>query len=592
MKKLPLDDILDHINAGILVIDQNYLIHFANNWMKAYTQYGQLEGAHVQDVFEFQNDEFLRLQRKVQTALQLNAPSFLSAELDNYLLPIKNTKVFGPTYTKMQQEASIMPFVESEGLVLIMLYDQTDLMMSKQEIINQSEMVKKTLSELQSAHTRLEAQTRIIEKHTNYDDLTGLPNSTLVKDRLSNAIHTAQQSDLKVGVLYIDLDRFKPVNDRYGPSVGDQLLIDVGQKLQSLISPKDTLARLSADEFVMIITQVSQVDYIATLAERVVSAVEKPWSINDETLFISASIGISVFPNDGHNFDDLIKHADLAMAIAKNEARGSFKFFTDSLDKELKDALLLESELIKAINIQAFEVYFQPKYHCDGTTEARLVGAEALIRWIHPSMGFISPDSFIGLAEQKGLITLITQQVIEQTLTMLQTLATYDKNIPISINISALDLADPYFCQNLFAQLEKAQLSNQMIELEVTERMAMVSQQQNFAQLETCRHEGIKISLDDFGTGYSSLSYLAKMPIDVLKIDKSFIALYQTGHQYQVLLKSIIELARVFDYQVLAEGVETEQDMNMLTELGCFNFQGYFFSRPLTKEDFLSLCLK
>ena len=587
---MELHAIFDHINAGLLVVDAQGQIQFANKWIRAYTQRDCVVGEHLASLFALSEQEQGQLYRKIQTVLQLNTPSFISAEHDHYLLPLPNRKVFHTGFDLMQQEASIVPFDEVQGWVLIMIYDQTDLMLSKQEILQKSQQLRATLDALQSAHHKLEAQTQLIEKQANYDALTGLPNWTLLKDRLNTAIHAAEQASLKVGVVYVDLDGFKLVNDRYGASVGDALLCAVGKALREQVGLKDTVARLSADEFVLVIPQLERVDEVASLVETLLQRLNQPWLLDSETVFMSASIGVSVYPEDGGDVDTLLKHADLAMANAKSRAPGGFKFFTESLDKRLKDSLMLEAELVKTINQRGFSLVYQPKYHYMAGETPSLIGAEALIRWIHPTLGFISPDRFIPLAEHKGLIGQITLQVVEQTCELLAALVSVQKAVPISVNISALDLNQPLFFEQVMRRLAQAQVAPQWLELEVTERLAMVSQSVSYDVLERFRHAGVKIALDDFGTGYSSLSYLAQMPIDVLKIDKSFIDLYANGHRFQTLLKSIIELAHVFGYQPIAEGVETQEIADILSDYACHYFQGYYFSKPLAREDFTALC--
>jgi diguanylate cyclase (GGDEF)-like protein len=587
---MELHAIFDHINAGLLVVDAEGRIHFANKWIRAYTRRDCVVGEALASLFALNEQAQGQLYRKIQTVLQLNTPSFISAEHDHYLLPLPNRKVFHSTFSLMQQEASIVPFDQAQGWVLIMLYDQTDLMVSKQQILQKSQQLRATLEALQSAHHKLEAQTQLIEKQANYDALTGLPNWTLLKDRLNNAIHTAEQAGLKVGVMYIDLDGFKLINDRYGASVGDALLCAVGQALSEQVGLKDTVARLSADEFVLVIPQLERVDEVASLVDSLLQRLSQSWLLDNETVFISASIGVSLYPDDGVDVDTLLKHADLAMENAKSHAPGGFKFFTESLDKRLKDSLMLEAELVKTINQRGFSLVYQPKYHYVAGESPRLIGAEALIRWIHPSLGFISPDRFIPLAEHKGLIGQITMQVLEQACKLLAALLAAGQAVPISINISALDLNQPLFFEQVMARLTQANVAPQWIELEVTERLALVSQRASYDVLERFRHAGVKIALDDFGTGYSSLSYLAQMPIDVLKIDKSFIDLYANGHRFQTLLKSIIELAHVFGYQPIAEGVETQEIADILSDYACHYFQGYYFSKPLARDDFIALC--
>ena len=664
-----LGTILHRINAGILLIDKDYQIHFANDWIRASTHLDIGEKTGLLDIFTLTPRELKRLNRKIQTALQLHSPSFSSAEHDGYLLPIENRKVFNPHFKLMQQEVAIVPLTSLDGsapdgildgipdglapdelalddldshardsdalsphglsphglgphglgphglsphglgphglgphglgprtlpaseLILILIYDQTALMISRHEVLQQSQDLAQALQELQVAHQKLSAQTALIERQANYDELTGLPNWTLFKDRLQGAIRLAAEKQVKVGVLYLDLDCFKPINDRYGHPFGDQILRTVAEILLALLKPKDTAARLSGDEFAVVICELEHAENLVNLADRILRQIAERRTVDDREIFLSASIGISLYPDDGEDHATLLKRADLAMVSAKTFGRGTFRFFTETLDRALKAKILLQTELAKALADKQFYVVYQPKYLAKQDRPAQLVGAEALIRSTHPELAALGPAGYIPLAEKMGLIRQLTEFVIQSTCRVLQILIPQDKAVPISINLSASDLADPEFCEQLIALVTDSGIDSRWLQLELTEHSAISSPEEDIQRLRFFRKKGFSIALDDFGTGYSSLSQLAALPIDVLKIDKSFVDQAQTNPQQQTLIRTIIHLAHALGIEPLTEGVEDVTSIQLLQDFGCELFQGYFFSHPLAEKDFIDLCL-
>lgn len=584
-----LDRIFEYINSGILLINDEFQVCYANQWVEMYHGKPLTLGQTFDQIFDLSDKQVQRIQRKIRSVLSLNSPSFVSAEHEGYLLPFKNTKVLNPQFEFMQQEATLMPF--DHGFVLVLIYDQTAFMISRQEVVAQSRVLSDSLEKLLKAHRKLEDQTNIIERQANFDQLTELPNRTLLKDRVESALHQARKAEHKVALIYIDLDRFKAINDHYGSMIGDQLLQKVALDLQSWVAPHDTVARLASDEFVVCFTQLSSLERVSEMLRLLLDALKTPWIVAEQTIFVSASIGVSVFPDDSDDCETLLSHADLAMEKAKEQAGSAYFFYKEGLDDSVKAGAYLEMELKGCVDQKGLEVVWQPKYHANeqGT---RLIGAEALIRWQHPQLGNVSPDVFIPIAERMGFITNLTLFVFEQVCVAQRRLLDLGIEIRVSVNISSLDLQHCDFFDSMCQILHQYHLPEGCIELEITERMALDSKDDGYQLLQQLRDQGMLLSLDDFGTGYSSLSYLADVPLDIVKIDKSFLDQAMLGKKHQKLLKNIIILAQDLGLETIAEGVETKEMMTMLIDYQCYVFQGFYFGRPASFDYFLDLCIQ
>lgn len=420
----------------------------------------------------------------------------------------------------------------------------------------------------------------------SFDTLTGLPNRTLFQDRLNHAITQAHRANNIVALLFLDLDRFKHINDSMGHHVGDLLLKAVARRLQNAVRDGDTVARLGGDEFTIILEGVAKTKAATLISEKVLRAFQTPFLLDDKTLTISTSIGISLYPNDADNADSLIKFADTAMYHAKSSGRNNFQFYTSKLNEIATRHVQLESGLKEAIQRNELSLVYQPKF-C--LKDGSLTGIEALLRWYHTELGPISPVEFIPLAEETGIITQIGHWVINQACQQLAEWNSLGFNgITVAVNLSARQLkAD--IISTIEVALAVSGLPAQSLELELTESMIMGNPQESVSILSKLKALGLTIAVDDFGTGYSSLSYLKRFPIDTLKIDREFVRDITNDPDDAAITSAIIALAHNLDLNVVAEGVETQEQLNFLAMQGCDQVQGFLLSKPLSAADFLTL---
>ncbi|WP_413485376.1 EAL domain-containing protein [Shewanella baltica] len=420
----------------------------------------------------------------------------------------------------------------------------------------------------------------------SFDTLTGLPNRTLFQDRLNHAITQAHRANNIVALLFLDLDRFKHINDSMGHHVGDLLLKAVARRLQNAVRDGDTVARLGGDEFTIILEGVAKTKAATLISEKVLRAFQTPFLLDDKTLTISTSIGISLYPNDADNADSLIKFADTAMYHAKSSGRNNFQFYTSKLNEIATRHVQLESGLKEAIQRNELSLVYQPKF-C--LKDGSLTGIEALLRWHHTELGPISPVEFIPLAEETGIITQIGHWVINQACQQLAEWNSLGFNgITVAVNLSARQLkAD--IISTIEVALAVSGLPAQSLELELTESMIMGNPQESVSILSKLKALGLTIAVDDFGTGYSSLSYLKRFPIDTLKIDREFVRDITNDPDDAAITSAIIALAHSLDLNVVAEGVETQEQLNFLAMQGCDQVQGFLLSKPLSGADFLTL---
>jgi diguanylate cyclase (GGDEF)-like protein/PAS domain S-box-containing protein len=422
---------------------------------------------------------------------------------------------------------------------------------------------------------RKQAEARI-EYLATRDALTGLPNRVLLTDRGGQAILNAARSRTQLAVLCIDVDRFKLVNESLGHQGGDALLRAIAERLQNLL-PADTLARLGGDDFVLI-QNIRNVEDAAGLGQRILAVLARPFTVDARTLNVGASIGISVYPNDGRDLAELLKNADAAMYHAKESGRGTFRFFSPSLHARSVERLRLENELRQALARSELILHWQPVVK----GRRRVVGVEALVRWQHPERGLLLPDDFVPLAEECGLIRSIDEWTLERALSQA---GAWQRSLPgrswFAINVSAPELAHDSFIHRIQACLEANQLSPSCLELEVTERVLMSSLEQTTETLRRLGELGVRIAIDDFGTGYSSLAYLRQLPIHKLKVDRSFLRSIDSQAADEAIVRAITVLARTLGLSVAAEGVENEAQLSHLLALGCDEWQGHYFSPPI-----------
>ncbi len=422
-----------------------------------------------------------------------------------------------------------------------------------------------------------------IWRQANYDLLTELPNRNLFQDRASQLIKDYPRNQQKFAVLMLDLDGFKHVNDTMGHDMGDEMLIQASQRIEACIRTSDTLARLGGDEFVIVLTNVKDRPGIETVANKIAKAMAEEFELLLGEAFVSASIGITLYPDDADAFADLLKNADQAMYLAKNRGRNRHQFFTDELRQEARKRADLVSDLRIATDNQAFQLHYQPIIEI---ASGKVQKAEALIRWQHEERGWVSPVDFIPLAEETRLITEIGDWVFRTaTEQVRQWQQNYDNDFQINVNTSPMQL-ESEIVSNFLGYMQEAGIDGRNIGIEITESLFMTSHRQVIETLEGFRDAGIEVSLDDFGTGYSSLSYLRKFDIDYLKIDRSFVQNLSIDSDDFALCAAIIVMAHRLGIRVVAEGIETEEQRDLLRSIDCDFGQGFYYSKALPAEEF------
>ena len=415
-----------------------------------------------------------------------------------------------------------------------------------------------------------------------YDPLTGLPNRSLFYDRLERELAIARRNQKCFALLFIDLDRFKDVNDTLGHTIGDELLVQVSKKLKDCLRDSDTVVRLGGDEFTILLARLDGDNYVGAVADKVIQLLSEKFVVKDYEVHIGASIGIAVYPNDGKNIDELVRNADTAMYRAKESGRGVYRFFTTEMNVENFRRADLERKIRVALEQEKFEVYFQPKIDIDNMT---IIGAEALLRWHHEGE-IISPMEFVPLAEETGLIVPIGRQVVDKVLRQLSVWG--DASLPVAINLSGKQLHQKAgFVEDFRYLLRQHNVPVGLVELEITESMIMSDMEEAIQMMLQLKDAGVTIAIDDFGTGYSSLSYLKKFPIDTLKIDRSFVRDIEHDQDDAAIVSSILSMASNLKLRVVAEGVETEAQLDFLRARGCEMAQGYFFSKPLPADEYM-----
>ncbi len=415
-----------------------------------------------------------------------------------------------------------------------------------------------------------------------HDYLTGLPNRMLLADRINQAVAAARRNKEQLAVLFLDLDRFKVINDSAGHFAGDQLLQSVAQRLVACGRQSDTVSRQGGDEFVILLPRISRAEDAALSAQKILSALAAPHAIAGSDIYIQASIGISTYPTDGQDAEALMKSADRAMYSAKDNGRNNYEFCRPELNARAAERQSLERELRCAVDRHEFVLHYQPKIDLQ---TGEIIGVEALVRWVRPGQGLVAPARFMPLAEECGLIVPIGQWVLGEACAQLN--AWRQEGIPplsISVNVSAAEFRAPHFVAAIGAVLRESGIQPRLLELDLNENLLMNPADFTMKALRELRELGVQLALDDFGTGFSSLSYLKNLPIDALKIDRSFIREINSGTKYAAMTTAVIDLAKSLRQRVVAEGVETREQRNFLRIQGCSEAQGYYFSRPLAAQ--------
>ena len=431
-----------------------------------------------------------------------------------------------------------------------------------------------------------EAQERL-NYLAHYDALTGLANRNLFNDRLNHALKLAERAAQGLAVVFIDLDHFKHVNDTLGHGVGDQLLVEVAGRIREHFREGDTVARIGGDEFIVLIENVESPQDLAQACDKLVSSFDEPFVIEEHPFHMSLSAGVSLYPRDGEDVEELVKNADSAMYAAKERGRNGFQFYTEAISQASKERMSLEGALRAAIREGAIEVHLQPQFDL---RSRRPVSAEALARWIDPQLGFVPPDKFIQLAEELGIIDALGEGVLRAVLGHLRRWRDEGLEVGrVAVNVSGLQLQQRGFAGRVLALLEEYQLPPTAIEVEVTESSLMRHTEEVVLELMQLRAHGVTVSIDDFGTGFSSLSQLRHLPIDTLKIDRAFVTELDREPDNEAIARAVVALAHSLGLKVVAEGVESEGEHAKLLELDCGVGQGYLYAKPMPADAFAEL---
>ncbi len=465
------------------------------------------------------------------------------------------------------------------------------------DYLNKAEITTQLLERaVRYAIERKRTEDRIL-RMAYYDTLTNLPNRSLFHDRLSKALAHAERYSGNLALLFIDLDNFKRINDTLEHRIGDLLLMEVAERLHDYVRSADTVARqntaaltntvarLGGDEFTILLTEINTLQDAAKVSQRILHLLTQPFSLDGHEVFVTASVGIAIFPYDGEDMNMLIKNADTAMYHAKELGKNNFQFYKHSMNASALERLTLENSLRKALERDEFILHYQPRIDI---TTGTIVGTEALIRWNHKEKGLIPPGQFIPLAEETGLIIPIGEWVLEEACRqnkMWQNSGFMCTPVIVSLNLSGHQFVQKDLMKIIEKVLDDSGMDPSYLELEITESVIMKNADSTTTMLNKLKDMGIRISMDDFGTGYSSFSYLKRFPLDNVKIDRSFIRDVTESNENAAIVKAIIVMAHALNLRVVAEGVETRQQLDLLIEFGCDELQGFLFSKPLAAED-------
>ena len=491
------------------------------------------------------------------------------------------------TFAKVYAHAPAVPIIVLTG------NDDDSLALSAVKGGAQDYLVKSRLDRdllLRSMHYSIERKRYQVqlEHQANYDALTGLPNRNLLHDRLRQAVY-AQRSLRNIAVVFMDLDHFKLVNDSLGHSTGDKLLKGMAERLRAVLREGDTVGRVGGDEFVLILNDQTNEEVIFRAMQRITAKVAEPIMLDGKELYVTSSAGISVYPQDGRDVDTLLRNADAAMYRAKEHGRNNFQFYTSEMNERVSDRLALENALRRALERREFTLHYQQKV--DLRTGA-IIGSEALVRWLHPEWGLVRPARFIPIAEETGLIVPLGEWVLFEACR--QARAWLDAGLRpgvVSVNLSARQFRAEGLVRTVSRVLQETGLDPALLDMELTESMVMHNVDTAIATLQGLKSLGLSLSVDDFGTGYSSLSYLKDLPIDTLKIDRSFVRDIGTGSEAEdgILAQAIISLGHALHLKVIAEGVETDAQLRFLKRHGCDELQGFLYGEAIAPADYAKL---
>ena len=497
---------------------------------------------------------------------------------EDYLVPLD---IYSMLYSPIIQQDRIIGVIchEKTGEIKVWEPDEQDFAGSMVNAISLSLEIKKR----EFIQKELKVQKETFHYHAHHDSLTDLPNRFLFNDRLNQAIKQAQRDETKIAVLFVDLDHFKGINDSMGHKVGDELLVEVASRLRREIRLTDTLARLGGDEFSIVLNQITSNDAVVEVTQNLLRVMNYPIELRDQSFYVTLSVGVAIYPDDGSTPEALLKNADAAMYQAKDDGRNTYQFYTQAMTEKAFERIAMEASFRNALKEEEFVVHYQPQINAE---TGIIVGMEALVRWLHPSMGLISPAKFLSFAYDTGLILPLDQWVMGTA--MKQHAEWYRKGLQpgvLALNVTMRQLRQETFVDMIKKMLEETGCEARWLEIEVTEGQLMKDANATIQILNQIRDLGISLAIDDFGTGYSSLSQLKRLPINKLKIDQSFVRDLPHDDEDVAISKTVIGLAKNMGLSVIAEGVETEQQKEFLVQNGCKYIQGFYFSKPVEASE-------
>jgi diguanylate cyclase (GGDEF)-like protein len=565
-------NVLDKLNEGIIILNKDLEICMWNGYLESFT--GKIKeeviGKKIYDVSPLlKNNMYIDI---FKNALKNGESRFCSGVLHKAFIPSKNKDINKELRQSMQ--VNIIEY-NKNIYILIQIMNVTSQYERVKKLKSYIKKLDYTKKELEESEKRYKILFEKVKQFAYYDSLTGLPNRKLFMETLNRTILEKN----KFSVIFLDMDKFKNINDTYGHDIGDKFLIQVSKRLKNVITKDDMVARLGGDEFVILQLNIDSKLDCVKVAQKITKVLDKPINVGNITLYTSASIGVAIYPDDGQDKNILLKNADTAMYKAKELKKNKFKFFNNSMYKSISYKTKIENDIRRALKNNEFEIYYQPQI--DIFTK-KIVGLEALLRWNNPFLGIIFPDDFISVAEESGLIIPIGEWTIKNC--CMQMKKWIDKGYflnSVAINVSAIQLEQSNFEMIIKNALKKTGVPPYLLEIEITERKVMKRLEESISLLKRLKKMGIKIALDDFGTGCSSLSYLKKLPINTLKLDKSFMDKISKGNNEEAILDGVILLAHKMKIDVVIEGVESEEQFDIIKNKKCDKVQGYLFGKPV-----------
>ena len=553
-----LQSIIDGVGDPIMVINKDYTISLMNN-----TLYQNIKNSKDVNLEHLKCYEITHHRSTPCDGLEQPCP--LKEVIDTQKHSVVIHKHYDSYGNSRSVELSVTPLLDNEKNCIGVIESSRDI-----------------TAHIES-QDKLREQKNILDYQAHHDALTKLPNRILFNDRLEQSIKKAKRNSTKMALFFIDLDHFKQINDSLGHEIGDEVLKVVTQRLNKIIRKEDTLARLGGDEFTIILEDLIYGQDASRLAQKILETLARPIVIKETLLYVSSSIGISLFPDDKGTAQDLLKYADAAMYKAKDEGRNNFQYYSSEMTELAFERIVMEANLRTALKQEEFVVYYQPQINSN-TNE--LIGLEALVRWQHPTMGLVSPAKFIPLAESTGLIIELDQWVMKTA--MAQIVQWYKIGLNpgvLAMNLAMKQLQKKDFTSIFNKLIKETECKTQWLELEVTEGQIMTHPEEAIEVLNQISTLGVELAIDDFGTGYSSLAYLKKLPINKLKIDQSFVRNLPDDNEDAAIAQAVIALAKSLNLKIIAEGVETIEQKEFLINNGCENIQGYFYSKPIPADE-------